>query len=121
MTDRVFVTNLCVHGHHGVASAEKSLGQKFYIDIDCLVDRPDSSRDQMDDTVCYRALCDIAEHLSAQTTFNLIETFAQRLAEQILAKFGLVRSVRVQIRKPSAPIRHSVDHVGVEVERRRDG
>ncbi|MBI1360653.1 MAG: dihydroneopterin aldolase [Alphaproteobacteria bacterium] len=119
MTDRVLVSNLCVFGHHGVASAEKSLGQKFYIDICCEVDRPQD--DSMGSAVDYANLCDMTAALSAKTTFNLIETFADRLAREIIAAHPPVRSVRVQIRKPSAPIRHSLDWVGVEVERNRDG
>ncbi len=119
MTTRVFVTNLCIFGFHGVAKAEQSLGQKFFIDIDCFVTRPETAGDQMAETVCYGALCDLAERLSARTTFNLIETFASRLVDAVLAEFPLVQSVRVQVRKPSAPIRQAVDHVGVEVERRR--
>jgi len=121
MIDRVFVANLCIHGFHGLARAEKSLGQKFYVDIECEVLRADPLSDQMEDTVCYGELCDIAERLSAQATFNLIETFAHRIAEEILAAYTAVRAVRVRIRKPSAPIRHAVDHVGVEIERRRGG
>ena len=121
MTDRVFVTNLCIHGFHGVAKAEKSLGQKFYVDIDCWVERADPDSDHMDDTVCYGSLCDIAEQLSARTTFNLIETFAHRIAGEVLDRFPAVSAIRVRIRKPSAPIRHAVDHVGVEIEQRRTG
>lgn len=120
MTIRVFVTNLCIFGFHGVAKAEQSLGQKFYLDIDCVVTRSETAGDRMAETVCYGELCDLAERLSAKTTFNLIETFATQLADAVLAEFPLVQSVRIQIRKPSAPIRQAVDHVGVEVERRRD-
>lgn len=121
MSKKVFVRNLCVHGYHGVAKAEKSLGQRFYIDIDCWLLSPGPARDMMESTVCYAALCDVAERLSATTTFNLIETFADQLAAGILTQFALVQSVRVQVRKPSAPIRHPVDFVGVEVERHRHG
>jgi dihydroneopterin aldolase len=121
MTDRIFVANLCIHGYHGLARAEKSLGQKFYVDIDALVERAAPLSDRMEDTVCYGELCDIAERLSASATFNLIETFAHRIAEEILAAYPSVTEVRVRIRKPSAPIRHAVDHVGVEIERRRNG
>ena len=117
--DRVIVSNLCVFGRHGVVSAEKSLGQKFYVDIACVIDPPVD--DNMGFAVDYAALCDTTVALSAKTTFNLIETFAARLAEEILAGFARVRSVRVQIRKPSAPIRHALDWVGVEVERTRNG
>ncbi len=121
MSDRVLVSNLCIFGRHGVGKAEKSLGQKFYIDIECTIDRPNPDHDRMTETVCYGALCDLAERVSAGTTYNLIESFAHHLAEQILAEFALVRSVKIQVRKPSAPIRQAVDWVGVEVERDRDG
>lgn len=119
MIERVFVSNLCVYGFHGVAKAEQSLGQKFFIDIDCSVVRPGPAADRMEDTVCYGALCDLVVQLSARTTFNLIESFARQVANEILAEFPLVQSVRVQIRKPSAPVRHAIDHVGVEVQMRR--
>ena len=119
MIERVFVSNLCVYGFHGVAKAEQSLGQKFYIDIDCNVVRPEPAADRMEDTVCYGALCDLVARLSAKTTFNLIESFARQVADEILVGFPLVQSVRVQIRKPSAPVRHAIDHVGVEVQKRR--
>ena len=119
MIERVFVSNLCVYGFHGVAKAEQSLGQKFYIDIDCDVARPELAADRMEDTVCYGELCDLVAKLSAKTTFNLIESFARQVADEILAGFPLVQSVRVRIRKPSAPVRHAIDHVGVEVEKRR--
>lgn len=121
MTDRVFVSNLCLHGFHGVKEAEKSLGQKFYLDIDCRLTRPAAVEDTMDEAVDYGALCDLAEKLSEETVFNLIETFAERIALAILESQPLVREVTVTVRKPSAPIRHFVDHVGVAITRSRDG
>ncbi len=53
--------------------------------------------------------------------FNLIETFAERIADAILAKWVIVEEVTVTVRKPSAPIRHLVDHVGVSITRTRNG
>ncbi len=120
MTDRVFVSNLRLHGFHGVHRAEKSLGQKFYIDMDCEL-KPQAGRtDRMAETVDYGALCDLAARLSAETVFNLIETFAGKIAEAVLDEQPLVERVTVTVRKPSAPIRHFVDHVGVVVTRSRD-
>ena len=101
MTDRIFVSNLCLHGFHGVHKAEKSLGQE--------------------ETVHYGEVCDLAEDLSGKTVFNLIETFAERIADAILAKWDIVEEVTVTVRKPSAPIRHLVDHVGVSITRTRNG
>lgn len=120
MNDRVFVSNLCIHGFHGVHKAEKSLGQKFYIDIDCELRSRATSKDIMSEAVDYSALCDLVERLSAETVFNLIETFAERVAHSVLAQQPLVQRVTVTVRKPSAPIRHFVDHVGVVIVRGRD-
>ncbi|HAE27886.1 MULTISPECIES: dihydroneopterin aldolase [Hyphomonas] len=121
MTDHVFVTNLCLHGFHGLHKAENSLGQKFYIDLDCELMPQAAHKDEMSETVHYGELCDLAERLSGETVFNLIETFAERIAFAILEDQPLVQRVTVTVRKPSAPIRHFVDHVGVVVIRSRDG
>ncbi|MAN45994.1 MAG: dihydroneopterin aldolase [Hyphomonas sp.] len=121
MTDRIFVTNLCLHGFHGVHTAEKSLGQKFFIDIDCRLAEPATSSDLMEETVHYGEVCDLAEELSGKTVFNLIKTFAERIASAILEKWNIVEEVTVTVRKPSAPIRHLVDHVGVAITRSRNG
>jgi dihydroneopterin aldolase len=120
MSDRVFVSNLCLHGFHGVHSAEKNLGQKFYIDIDCELQNAATDTDLMRNTVDYGALCDLAARLSAETVFNLIETFAERIAQAVLDTQPLVKRVSITVRKPSAPIRHFVDHVGVVVSRSRN-
>jgi hypothetical protein len=50
------VTNLRIHGYHGVAKAEKSLGRKFYMDIDCHVARAAAADDTMDSTVPERCV-----------------------------------------------------------------
>ena len=95
MTDRVFVSNLCLHGFHGVHKAENSLGQKFYIDMDCELKPQAARNDTMSEAVDYGALCDLAEKLSGETVFNLIETFAERIALAVLDEQPLVRRVTV--------------------------
>lgn len=120
-TERVFVENLAIHGFHGLIPAEKTLGQKFYADIDCLIARDEPPSDTMKDAVDYGKLCDLAHGISASGPFNLIETLAERIAQGVMETFPQVASVRVRIRKPNAPIRHFVDHVGVEIELARGG
>ena len=52
---------------------------------------------------------------------NRRKTFAERIADAILQKWDIVEEVTVTVRKPSAPIRHLVDHVGVSITRARNG
>ncbi|WP_018148859.1 dihydroneopterin aldolase [Henriciella marina] len=119
-TERVFVENLGIHGFHGLIAEEKRLGQKFYADIECLVARDEAPSDTMSDAVDYGKVCDLAHDISASGPFNLIETLAERIGHGVMETFPLVSKVRVCIRKPNAPIRHFLDHVGVEIELSRD-
>lgn len=120
-TERVFVENLAIHGFHGLIPAEKTLGQKFFADIECLVVRKEPPSDTMTDAVDYGKICDLAHEISASGPFNLIETLAERIGQGVMTAFPLVALVRVRIRKPNAPIRHFIDNVGVEIELRRNG
>lgn len=120
MAERIFVSNLCLHGRHGVLAEESALGQKFFVDIDCSVDIDDALRDDdYSKTLCYSGLCDLAAEVSSSGRFNLIETLADRIANVVLMRFAAVAEVRVRIRKPFAPIAAMLDHVGAEVSRRR--
>ncbi|MEM7660827.1 MAG: dihydroneopterin aldolase [Pseudomonadota bacterium] len=120
MSLTVFVSNLIVHGFHGVNPEEKSLGQKFEVDIDCRIDDPDCSSDKLSSTVNYSSLCDIGHAVSQNGRFNLIETYADRVIRAVFDAHPEVDWVRVLVRKPSAPLAHVFDTVGVELSRSRD-
>lgn len=120
MTDRVFVTNLCLMGNHGVFPEEKRLGQKFFVDIDCHLDlTAAAASDDYSQAVCYHALCALAQEVSDSEQLNLIDTLASRIAEAVLARHPDVEEVRVAVRKPWAAMPASIDTLGVEVRRRR--
>lgn len=114
MTDTVRVRNAQVYAYHGVKPEEATLGQRFYIDIDCTVDNGAAAQD--DDyaqAICYGTLCDLAARIAGSERYELIETLADRLASAILGQFGRVQHVSVTVRKPSAPIPHPIDYVEV--------
>lgn len=120
MMDRVGVNNLCLHGFHGVFQEERKLGQKFFIDIDCRLDLATcAAGDDYGHAVCYGTLCDLAAEVSGEGPYNLIETLGSRIAIAVLERFDPVGEVRVRVRKPSAPIDAALDHVEIEIVRRR--
>lgn len=121
MKTEIIIRNLRIHGYHGLKEAEKALGQIFEVDITCDLISGKPPRDLMDDTVCYGEICDLVVRVSEAEVFNLIETLAERIASAIFAQFQPVRRVRIEIRKPRAPIRHIVNHVGIAIERERHG
>lgn len=120
MNDRIFVTNLCLVGYHGVMEEERVLGQRFFLDIEVSTDaRRASANDDYMETVCYGGLCDLAKEVSEAGPYLLIETFAERVIAAILERFPTVTEARVRIRKPGAAINASFDTVGVELARKR--
>ncbi len=121
MKTEIIVRNLRIHGYHGLKEAEKALGQIFEVDITCDMHTDKAPRDVMEDTVCYGEICDLVASVSETEVFNLIETLAERIASAIFANFPPIRKVRIEIRKPRAPIRHIVNHVGIAIERERHG
>lgn len=120
MNDRIFVTNLCILGRHGVLEEEQVLGQRFFLDIEVSTDaRRASEADDPRKAICYGALCEIAQSVSDAGPYKLIETLAERVIDAILDRFVTATSVKVRVRKPGAPISASFDTVGVELERPR--
>ncbi|AZQ69351.1 2-amino-4-hydroxy-6-hydroxymethyldihydropteridine diphosphokinase [Silicimonas algicola] len=120
MNDTIFVTNLCIVGRHGVNEEERILGQRFFLDIEVKTDaRRASEHDDYREAICYATLCELAQTVSDKGPYRLIETFAERVIAEILARFDAATAVLVRIRKPGAPISASFDTVGVELTRLR--
>jgi len=120
MMDRVSVSNLCLHGFHGLYPEERKLGQKFFVDIDCCLELSAcAAGDDHRETVCYGKLCDLAVEVSGQGPYNMIEKLGERIAAAVLERFDPVGEVRVRVRKPSAPLAVALDHVEIEIVRRR--
>jgi len=111
----ISLSNIVVFGFHGVHLEEKTLGQRFEIDLEYrLANPPLPWIDEESATVSYVDAYDIVSRVSAEKSFNLIETLANRIIEEMRSRFSIDLIV-VRIRKPSVPIQGILDHAGVEV------
>jgi dihydroneopterin aldolase/2-amino-4-hydroxy-6-hydroxymethyldihydropteridine diphosphokinase len=116
--DVISIKQLEVFANHGVFKEENVLGQKFIVSVDLEVDtRAAGMTDALDKSVNYALVCNEIKDFVQSHTFKLIETVAEGLAHSLLVKFELIKSVRLEIKKPWAPIMLSVDYVGVTIER----
>ena len=107
--------NLVVYAYHGVHPEEKTLGQRFEIDIEfTLANPPQPWRDDLQSTVSYVNLNRLAVRIAEREKFDLVETLADLLVEEV-RQHSLIASVTVRVRKPSVPIQGVVDYVEVEV------
>lgn len=89
------------------------------MDVELVVDMDRPARsDKLKDTVNYTEVYRIVEQLVLQNRFALLETIAVRLANQILTRFK-PEEVTIRVRKKIPPVPGNLDHIEVEVKRRR--
>ena len=120
MSDTIFVNGLVLHAYHGVMPHEAKVGQPFRLDLVLDIDLAEAARtDTLKATVSYEAVVRTASEAFCTNRYRLVEAAAGAVAEAILNRHARVRSVRVTVRKPHAPIAATFDDVGVIIERRR--
>jgi dihydroneopterin aldolase len=120
MSDRIFVTGLVIHAHHGVMEHESKVGQRFVLDLELAIDLESAARsDKLVDTVSYAAIVETASHAFTAQSYRLVEKAAGAVADALLAGFGRVDAVQVTVRKPHAPIAAIFADVGVTLVRER--
>lgn len=106
------------HAFHGVFPEEARDGAPFVVDVELELDEIPGD-DVLGLTVDYaRVHARIAELVTGER-HRLIETLAQRLALDVLAREALVSAVTVRVHKPRAPLPGVVDDVYVEVRHAR--
>ena len=119
--DRITLTGLRVHGHHGVHEHERERGQEFVVDATVWLDLgPAAATDELSATLDYAALAQRAARIVGGPPCNLIETVAERIAQDVLID-QRVRAVEVTVHKPAAPLPLRVGDVAVTAHRVRDG
>jgi dihydroneopterin aldolase len=122
MSDRIFVTGLLIHAHHGVMEHESKVGQRFVLDLELWIDLDSAARsDKLVDTVSYAAIVENATYAFTAQSCRLVEAAAGAVADALLAAFARVTAVQVTVRKPHAPVAAIFADVGVTLLRHREG
>ena len=117
--DRIRITGLEAHGHHGVLADERRDGQRFVVDLELALDlAPAGSSDDLSRTVDYGKLAQRVHDAVASDPVDLIETLATRIADVCLLD-GRVDRVMVTVHKPQAPVPVPMTDVAVTIERSR--
>jgi 7,8-dihydroneopterin aldolase/epimerase/oxygenase len=120
MSDAIFVTGLALHAYHGVMQHEAKVGQTFKLDLILDIDLNDASRtDKLKDTVSYDTVVKTASEAFRARRYRLVEAAAGAAASAVLERCPQVKSIRVTVHKPHAPIDATFDDVGVTITRAR--
>lgn len=123
MSDKVFARGLELMGSIGVFESEKKIPQRYLVDIEVELDlREAGCSDELSTSVDYSDLCSIASKVMEECAGrNLIESYAEALASEVLGSFEKVAKTRIRVSKPDVEIgENRFQSVGIEIERERE-
>ncbi|MBR1816602.1 MAG: 2-amino-4-hydroxy-6-hydroxymethyldihydropteridine diphosphokinase [Lachnospiraceae bacterium] len=119
--DKIIIKDLEIFAYHGVYDEEKKRGQTFIITAELELDLRDAGMtDDLTKTVNYAQVCELISGVMLEEKYNLIEAAAENIANTILIKYDRIKSVRIVVGKPEAPIDMSFDTVCVDITRRKN-
>ena len=118
--DKIIIKDLEIFAYHGVLKEEKLKGQTFFLTAELSLDlREAGMTDKLEKTVNYAQVCQDIYEVMTGNKFDLIEAVAENIADTILLKYDIIKSVRIIVSKPQAPIEMEFDTVCVDILRRK--
>ena len=88
------------HGFHGVYEEEARLGNRFRVELEyegAFLDAVGS--DRLEDTVDYDAVVACIHDVNRRSRYNLIESFAGNIVDEILTRFPRISRITVRVTK----------------------
>ncbi|MDH3408251.1 MAG: dihydroneopterin aldolase, partial [Gammaproteobacteria bacterium] len=88
--DIIFLHDLRVETVIGIWEWERKIRQTVAIDLDMSADiRRAAASDSVDDTLNYKLVAKRIQQFVADSSFQLVETLAEKIAEIVLAEFDV--------------------------------
>ena len=92
--DEIRIDNLEIYAYHGVFPEENEAGQLFYVNATLYTEtRRAGLEDELELSTNYAEVCHFINDWMKEHTCKLIETVAEKIAEEILLKFDLIKGV----------------------------
>lgn len=118
--DEIRVTGMAFFGYHGVKREEKSMGQRFVVDVVVRADlAPAGQSDDLADTLDYGRIHAVTREIVEGPSLDLIEAVAERICAGVLALSPLAEEVATTVHKPAVPIPGTLDEASVRLVRGR--
>jgi len=116
--DTIKLYGIEFYAYHGVLQSEKELGQVFKVDCEFSFDSSICD-DDISKTINYGQIALDIRDYATKNRFDLLESLANGLADEIMMSYTLMESVTITIHKPYAPITSKFDDVTMTVTRNR--
>ncbi|QIR39001.1 dihydroneopterin aldolase [Tolypothrix sp. PCC 7910] len=116
--DCIHLTGIRGYGYTGYLPEEQVLGQWFEVDVKLWLDLAKPAQtDAIADTIDYRSVISLVQHLVKSSKFALVEKLAGTIADSILQECDRVTKVQVTLSKPAAPIPDFGGKISIELTR----
>lgn len=118
--DVIHLRGLEFYAYHGLLAEERTLGQKFLVDMDIFLGlQTAGNSDKVEDTVNYAEVYRIIQKCMLGESVNLLENLAEQIACLVLAGFNC-SAVRIEIHKPQAPVPGIFRDISIEIWREKE-
>ena len=117
MPQLIRVRGIEARGRHGASEGERDAPQVFRVDLDIVVQ---ADADELSSTADYRELVAAARRVIEGGSHAIIETIAERIAEEAAGVPGVL-TARVVVHKPAAATRLEVNDISAEATAGRIG
>lgn len=117
--DAIIIEGLKVDTVIGCFNWERQIIQPLMLDLTIHNDLNQAAQsDELDDTLNYAQICELAAQVIQQAKPKLIEHAAQLVLERLFLVFPSIESIIITIRKPA--IIAQANAVGIRLERNRN-
>ena len=115
MSFDINISKIKCSGKHGIYDHEKQNDQEFLVDIHIRIS--DFSADDINKTLNYEEIVNLVIKFVNTESFDLIETLAKQISEQIVFKYAknesLLQEIKVTIHKPNTNLKDRTEGISV--------
>jgi dihydroneopterin aldolase len=116
MTNIIRIKGASFYAYHGALQEEQKMGGKFEIDVDIYTDFSTAVKtDELKSTINYKDVYKFLNQFVHEKKYNLIETLATVIADELLKRYAGIQKIIVRVRKHSVPVGGVLDCVEAEV------
>ena len=121
MSLSIDVKGIKAYGKHGVYTEEKKEEQLFLVDVELMLEDAKELQDSLEETINYETIIQLIIDLVKKESFNLIETLAKKLLEEIeqlgneTSVVKVIKGISVTIHKPETLLNQKTEDISVTV------
>ena len=115
MSFDINISKIKCSGKHGIYDHEKQNDQEFLVDI--YINISDFSADDINKTLNYEEIVNLVIKFVNTESYDLIETLAKQISEQIVFKYAknesMLQEIKVTVHKPDTILKDITEGISV--------